>query len=55
MVVLYEKYLVNGFRFHVKNWSLKKKTQNIGITIAATTRSFACTRDQNPISGDLDY
>lgn len=51
----YERYIVNGFRFHTKQLESKRKNQNSGVIVTATTSSFASTRDMNPISSDLAY
>ena len=53
--VQYEKFIANGFRFHVRDVERKRKTQNSGVTVMATTSSFASTRDQNPVLGELAY
>lgn len=53
--VKYEKFITNGFRFHVQDVERKRKTQNIGVTVSATTSSFSSTRDQNPVLGVLAY
>lgn len=33
----------------------KRKTQNCGVTVRATTSSYSSIRDQNPVLGELDY
>ena len=53
--VRYEKFLINGFRFHVRDVERKRKTQNSGVTVNATTSSFASIRDENPILGEMSY
>ncbi|XP_071906106.1 uncharacterized protein [Coffea arabica] len=50
-----DKYVVNGFRFHTKEVEKKRKTQNSGVTVNATTSSFASIRDQNPVLSELVY
>ena len=55
MGLQYDRYIVNGFRFHVREVERKRKTQNSGVTVHAMTSSFASTRDNNPVLGDLDY
>lgn len=51
----YEKFVVNGFRFHTRDLASSRNTQNSGVRVKATTSSFSSTRDQNPILSDLDY
>nr|XP_027086532.1 uncharacterized protein LOC113708268 [Coffea arabica] len=51
----YERYIVNGFRFHTKNLESKRKNQNSGVIVTAITSSFASTKDMNPVSSDLAY
>ncbi|KAH0682613.1 hypothetical protein KY290_021194 [Solanum tuberosum] len=46
----YEK--VEAFiKFHTKTWDDPCKTLNIGVTLSATTYSFASARDENHIDG----
>ncbi|XP_069145925.1 uncharacterized protein [Solanum lycopersicum] len=47
----YTGYFINGYRFHTKTRDAPCKTQNSGVTLSATTDSFASARDQNPIDG----
>ncbi|KAL3846277.1 hypothetical protein ACJIZ3_003680 [Penstemon smallii] len=51
----YKRFMVNGARFHVKEWERKRKTQNSGLVVSATTSSFSSAKDDNPISSDLQY
>lgn len=51
----YTAYWVNGYRFHTKAQDTPCKTQNSGVTLSATTDSFASARDQNPINGEVIY
>ncbi|XP_060190633.1 uncharacterized protein LOC132619889 [Lycium barbarum] len=51
----YTAYFINGYRFHTKSRDAPRKTQNSGVTLAATTDSFASSRDQNPIDGEVIY
>ncbi|XP_075482523.1 uncharacterized protein LOC142522848 [Primulina tabacum] len=53
--IRYEKFISNGFRFHTKEVECKRKTQNCGVIVQATTSSYSSIRDQNPISSELDY
>ncbi|KAH0715009.1 hypothetical protein KY284_007914 [Solanum tuberosum] len=47
----YTGYFINGYRFHTNIRDVPCKTQNSGVTLSATTDSFASARDQNPIDG----
>ncbi|XP_057797412.1 uncharacterized protein LOC131013365 [Salvia miltiorrhiza] len=53
--VSYERYVVNGFRFHTSELEHKRKTQNSGISVKVATSSYSSTRDENPILSELDY
>ncbi|XP_073301900.1 uncharacterized protein [Primulina huaijiensis] len=53
--IRYEKFISNGFRFHTKEVERKRKTQNCGVIVRATTSSYSSIRDQNPVSSELDY
>nr|XP_027071970.1 uncharacterized protein LOC113696785 [Coffea arabica] len=53
--IQHDRYVVNGFRFHTKEVEKKRKTQNSGVTVNATTSSFASIRDQNPVLSELVY
>ena len=52
---LYSWYIINGYRFHVRRSDARRKTQNIGVTLIASTTSFAISKDENPIATDLTY
>lgn len=51
----YTGYVINGFRFHTKKRDGKCTTQNSGVCLTALTTSFASSKDQNPILGDVTY
>ncbi|WMV20094.1 hypothetical protein MTR67_013479 [Solanum verrucosum] len=51
----YTAYFINGYRFHTMKRDSQGKTQNYGVTLLATTYSFASARDQNPIDGKVVY
>ncbi|KAH0729675.1 hypothetical protein KY290_003787 [Solanum tuberosum] len=51
----YFGYLINGYRFHVRQRDARCKTQNSGVTVVASTTSFAISKDKNLIAADLTY
>jgi len=51
----YSGYLINGYRFHIRQRDVRRKTQNCGVTLVASTTSFASSKDKNPIAADLTY
>ncbi|XP_060969762.1 uncharacterized protein LOC133036989 [Cannabis sativa] len=51
----FKRYLINGFRFHIKKIEEKLKTQNSGVIVTAKTQSFSSSRDPNPIFGDVTF
>ncbi|XP_019226066.1 PREDICTED: uncharacterized protein LOC109207583 [Nicotiana attenuata] len=51
----YTGYFINGYQFHTKERDSRGKTQNSGVTLSATSDSFASARDQNPIDGEVIY
>ncbi|XP_073219652.1 uncharacterized protein [Cicer arietinum] len=48
-------YVINGYRFHTKHCDARRKTQNSGVTLMAVTKSFASTKDENPIVQSIAY
>ncbi|XP_056688096.1 uncharacterized protein [Spinacia oleracea] len=48
-------YSFNGYRFHTMKRDAKCVTQNSGVTLTAITHSFASSKDQNPVVGDVNY
>ncbi|KAH0633348.1 hypothetical protein KY284_036134 [Solanum tuberosum] len=42
-------------RFHIRQRDARRKTQNSGVTLVASTTSFASSKDKNPIAADLTY
>lgn len=51
----YRGFIINGFRFHVKSYEVRRKTQNSGVIVNAQTSSFASRSDNNPIVSDITY
>ncbi|TMX00771.1 hypothetical protein EJD97_000170, partial [Solanum chilense] len=51
----YSGYLINGYRFHVRQRDARRKTQNSGVTLIASPTSFASSRDKNPTAVDFTY
>nr|CAD1818685.1 unnamed protein product [Ananas comosus var. bracteatus] len=51
----FKGYVINGFRFHTKDVEEKRKTQNSGVVVVASTSSFSSAKDQNPAKGDVAY
>ncbi|XP_071739827.1 uncharacterized protein [Rutidosis leptorrhynchoides] len=55
VVKKYKGYIINGFRFHIKDVEKNRTTQNSGVILQALTSSFSSARDNNPIVGDVTY
>uniref|UniRef100_A0A803N597 Transposase n=1 Tax=Chenopodium quinoa TaxID=63459 RepID=A0A803N597_CHEQI len=51
----YTGYSVNGYRFHTMKRDANCITQNSGVTLIAITHSFASSKDQNPVLGNVNY
>ncbi|XP_074347400.1 uncharacterized protein LOC141686254 [Apium graveolens] len=48
-------YEINRFRFHTKFRDSRCTTQNSEVFLTAETTSFASSKDQNPIVGNVNY
>ncbi|XP_071688802.1 uncharacterized protein [Rutidosis leptorrhynchoides] len=55
VVKKYKGYIINGFRFHIKDVEKNRTTQNSRVILQALTSSFSSARDNNPIVGDVTY
>ncbi|XP_020253972.1 uncharacterized protein LOC109831044 [Asparagus officinalis] len=51
----YKTCIVNGCRFRIKSVDDNHKNQNCGVSISAQTLSYSSVRDNNPITGNVDY
>ncbi|WMV33119.1 hypothetical protein MTR67_026504 [Solanum verrucosum] len=51
----YSGYLINEYRFHIRQRDARRKTQNSGVTLFASTTSFASSKDKNATAADLTY
>ncbi|KAK6791504.1 hypothetical protein RDI58_010585 [Solanum bulbocastanum] len=51
----YSGYLINRYRFHIRQRDARHKTQNSGVIVVASTTSFTSSKDKNPIAADLTY
>ena len=51
----YFRDIINGYRFHVRQRNARCKIQNSGVTLVASTISFASSKDKNQIVVDLTY
>ncbi|XP_057790149.1 uncharacterized protein LOC131007019 isoform X2 [Salvia miltiorrhiza] len=51
----YTGYVINGLRFHTKMREIRRKTQNSGVFLSASTNSFSSSKDKNPKSGDVSF
>ncbi|KAL8120317.1 hypothetical protein AgCh_017475 [Apium graveolens] len=48
-------YVVNGYRFHTNSRDSRCITQNSGVFVTADTTSFASSKDENPVVGNVNY
>ncbi|XP_071714365.1 uncharacterized protein [Rutidosis leptorrhynchoides] len=55
VVKKYKGYIINCFRFHIKDVEKNRTTQNSGVILQALTSSFSSARDNDPIMGDVTY
>ncbi|KAL6574218.1 hypothetical protein OROHE_001122 [Orobanche hederae] len=51
----YKGFIINGFRFHIRETERKRKTQNSGVEVSAATTRFTSKKDKRPISSELTY
>lgn len=50
----FTRYAINGFRFYIRKRDDRCTTQNNGVFVTAMTTSFASTKDQNPITSNVN-
>ncbi|XP_071699583.1 uncharacterized protein [Rutidosis leptorrhynchoides] len=55
VVKKYKGYIINGFRFHIKDVEKNRTTQNSRVILQALTSSFSSARDNDLIVGDVTY
>lgn len=48
-------YVVNGYRFYTMYRDSRCTTQNSGVFMTAETTSFASSKDQKPVVGNVNY
>lgn len=53
--VRYKKYVSNGFRFKARGTQTNGKYQNFGVFLQSEVPCYASARDQNPVTGSVDY
>lgn len=46
---------MDGVIFHCKSRSMMKYFKNSGLLCKANTTYYSSTRENNPVSGDIDY
>lgn len=51
----FKGYLINGFRFRIKEVHLRRKSQNSGVMLSASVTSFASRKDNNLVTGDMNF
>ena len=48
-------YMVNGYKFHTREYDARHTTQNNGLTLVSETASFARSKDENPKTKPITY
>lgn len=51
----FKGYMINGFRFRIKKVDFCRKSQNSGVMLSASVTSFASRKDNNPVTGDMNF
>lgn len=51
----YKSFVINGYRFRIKEVDICKKNQNSGMFVLAAISSYASCRDCNPRVGDVGF
>ncbi|XP_077219723.1 uncharacterized protein LOC143853913 [Tasmannia lanceolata] len=55
VVAKYKGFISKGFGFNTKSRERLRKTQNSGVVVTASTRSFSSSMDRHPMAGDVSY
>lgn len=51
----FKGYLINGFRYRIKEVDACRKSQNSGVMLSASVTSFSSRKDNNPVTGDMNF
>lgn len=51
----FKGYIINGFRFRIKEVDLRRKSQNSGVMLNASVPCFASRKDNSPVVGDVNF
>lgn len=51
----FKRYIINGFRFLIKESERSRTTQNSGIVLKVDTMSYASAQDRNPHSRNITF
>ena len=54
-VAVYNEYIINGFRFHIKNHENGLCYQNCGVSLVAKTMLVSSAKDKNLIVADMIF
>ncbi|CAA7058756.1 unnamed protein product [Microthlaspi erraticum] len=54
-VLKFSSYCVNGYKYRTLERDSDLKTQNCGVYVSAETMSYASSRDNNPMAGNVPY
>ncbi|XP_074377068.1 uncharacterized protein LOC141718588 [Apium graveolens] len=51
----FKGYLINGFPYRIKEVDARRNSQNSGVMLSASVTSFASRKDNNPVTGDMNF